>query len=172
LRLVAKSEKRKKGKEKGAKKAAKAAKKAAKRSRGGAKAKAPAKARKASSLDALAKRIVAATQSGELDLRELYAEGCVSVEASGDTANGIAGLEQKLARWQTMQTGTRWKPRHVWTSGNTICIEWDAEVDLRDGRTVPLPEVAIHEVKDGKIVSERYYYNPLALAPAAAGSAT
>lgn len=170
---MAKSDKKqKKSKKKAAKKAAKAAKKSAKRSGRGAKAKASAKAGKASSLDALAKRIVAATQGGEFDLRELYAEDCVSVEAAGDTATGIAGLEQKLARWQTMQTGTRWKPRHVWTGGDTICIEWDAEVDLRDGRTVPLPEVAIHQVKDGKIVSERYYYNPLALAPAAsAGSA-
>jgi hypothetical protein len=30
---------------------------------------------------------------------------------------------------------------------------------------VSLPEVAVHEVKNGKIATERYYYNPMALAP-------
>ena len=43
--------------------------------------------------------------------------------------------------------------------------ELDAEVKLRDGRLVSLQETAVHDVRDGKIVSERYYYNPMALAP-------
>ena len=38
---------------------------------------------------------------------------------------------------------------------------------MRDGRTVQLTEVAVHEIKDGKIQSERYYYDPSALAPPA-----
>jgi ketosteroid isomerase-like protein len=36
---------------------------------------------------------------------------------------------------------------------------------MRDGRTVKLQETAVHEIKNGKIQSERYYYNPAALAP-------
>ena len=39
---------------------------------------------------------------------------------------------------------------------------------LRGGPTVPMREVGIHEVKNGKIVAERYYYNPAAMAPPAA----
>jgi ketosteroid isomerase-like protein len=57
------------------------------------------------------------------------------------------------------------KARNVWTGRNTICIEWDSTVTTRDGRTVKLNETAIHEIKNGKIQSERYYYNPAALAP-------
>jgi hypothetical protein len=30
-----------------------------------------------------------------------------------------------------------------------------------------MPEVAVHEIKGGRIARERYYYNPMALAPAA-----
>jgi ketosteroid isomerase-like protein len=66
-----------------------------------------------------------------------------------------------------MQKGTRWKARNIFTGRNVICIEWDAEVTLRDGRVVKLPEVAIHEIAGGKIARERYYYNPLAFTPSA-----
>jgi ketosteroid isomerase-like protein len=119
-----------------------------------------------SDLEALARRIVRATQNTALfDLRQLYAEGATSREATGDVATGYAGLEAKMKQWESMQTGTTWRPRNVFVKGDTICIEWDATVKLRDGRTVSLPEVAVHEVKNGKIATERYYYNPLALAP-------
>jgi ketosteroid isomerase-like protein len=124
------------------------------------------KAARAPDLGAFARRIVRAAQDPALfQLRDLYAEGVVSREATGDVATGFAGLEAKNARWEQMQERTEWKPRKVLSDGNAICIEWDATVHLRDGRVVPFAEVAIHEVRDGKIVSERYYYNPMALAP-------
>jgi hypothetical protein len=34
-----------------------------------------------------------------------------------------------------------------------------------------MKEVAIHQVKNGKIVSERYYYNPASLQPASGEAA-
>jgi hypothetical protein len=30
---------------------------------------------------------------------------------------------------------------------------------------VKLPEIAVHKIKNGKIQDERFYYNPMALAP-------
>lgn len=123
-------------------------------------------ARAGSSVDALARRIVRATNLETFPLRELYAEDCLSEEATGEVARGIAGLEDKLKRWEQMQSGTRWKARNVWTRGNTICIEWDADVHLRDGRTVQLREIGVHEIRNGKIAAERFYYNPMQLAPA------
>ena len=108
------------------------------------------KAPRGADLLGFARKIVRATQDPALfELRDLYAEGAVSREATGDVATGFAALEQKLARWEAMQDRTEWKPRKVFSDGNAICIEWDATVHLRDG----------------KIVSERFYYNPMALAP-------
>jgi ketosteroid isomerase-like protein len=136
-------------------------------------ARAPARAAKpkaavGSALAAFARKIVRATQDPSLlDLRELYAEGCVSREATGNVDTGLAGLEAKNRRWEAMQERSEWKPRKVWSDGNAICIEWDATVHMRDGRVVPFAEVAVHEVRDGKIVAERFYYNPMALAPQA-----
>jgi ketosteroid isomerase-like protein len=137
---------------------------AARRGKRAAASKRPAAA---ASLDALARKIVKATNDPNYPFAEFYAADVVSREATGEVFRGLAGLEQKGRNWESMQMGTTWKARNVFVKGNTICIEWDARVTLRDGRTVDMPEVALHEVRDGKIVSERYYYNPLLLAPPA-----
>jgi hypothetical protein len=131
--------------------------------------KSPARKRAAApSLESLARKIVRMTQKPNFapaDLSALYTEDCTSQEASGQIALGLDGLEDKLKWWEQMQSGTTWKATNVWVGPKTICIEWDATVNVRDGRTVNLHEVAIHEIKDGKIQKERFYYNPTALAP-------
>ena len=142
----------------------KAAKKKPARRRAG-KARAKAKKPAGGGIEALARKIVRATNVTEFPLRAFYTEDAVSEEATGDVSRGIAGLEDKLKRWEQMQSGTKWKARNVWTRGNTICIEWDAAVTMRDGRTVQLREIGVHEIKGGKIKAERFYYNPMQLAP-------
>jgi ketosteroid isomerase-like protein len=132
-----------------------------------AKKAAPKKAA-ASGLEALAKKIVRMSQLpsfGAAEIRELYNPDAVSVEASGATSVGYAGLEEKMKGWEQMTSSMVSTPRNVWTGRNTICIEWDSTVTTRDGRTVKLQETAVHEIKNGRIQSERYYYNPAALAP-------
>lgn len=121
-------------------------------------------------LISLAQKIIRMTQGpsfGAAEIRELYQPDARSIEASGATAQGHAGLEEKMKGWEQMTAGMDSAPRNVWTGPHTICIEWDSTVTMRDGRTVRLHEVAVHEIKDGKIQSERYYYDPSALAPPA-----
>jgi ketosteroid isomerase-like protein len=122
----------------------------------------------ATSLDALARKFVRATQKPEaFVVADLYAPDCVSIEAAGNTDRGHAGIEEKGKRWAAMQKSSQWKARNIFTGKNVICIEWEAQVTLNDGRVVTLPEVAVHEIKNGKIARERFYYNPMALAPSA-----
>jgi hypothetical protein len=117
-------------------------------------------------LDALARRILRVTSDpSKFSIQELYAVDCQSMEANGEVDHGHEGIEKKLQRWEQMQKGVKWKARNVFLGKGVICIEWDAEVTLNDGRTAKLPEVAVHEIKDGRIVRERYYYNPMALMP-------
>ena len=117
-------------------------------------------------LEALARKIVRATvDPTKFSVPELYTADCVSEEAAGPASQGHAGIEQKLRQWESMQRGTKWKARHVVLGRNAICIEWDAEVTMNDGRVVKLPEVAIHEIKGGNIARERFYYNPTLLGP-------
>jgi hypothetical protein len=120
----------------------------------------------AQGLDALVRKIVRVTSDpSKFVIHELYTPDCESVEPGGDVERGHEGIEKKLQRWEQMQKGVRWKTRSVFTGKNIICIEWDAEVTLNDGRTVKLLEVAIHEIKGGKIARERYYYNPMSMMP-------
>jgi hypothetical protein len=97
----------------------------------------------------------------------LYSPDIVSTEASFDVARGLEGLAEKAKSWQQMQEGVTWKARNVCLDprSGTICIEWDGEVKLRGGPTMPITEMAIHHVKNGKIVEERFYYNPAVLVP-------
>jgi len=122
----------------------------------------------APSLESVARKMVRMTQLpsfGRAELKALYTDDCTSEEGTGQVARGIAGLEEKLKNWEQMQSSTSWKPRNVWVGRSTVCIEWDATVNLRDGRTVSLREIGVHEIKNGKIQNERFYYNPMALAP-------
>ena len=151
-------------KKKGSSKKRSAKKPAKKQSRKKGGAKKPA----AASLDALARKIVRMTQNpnlAEVEVLALYDPDCTSQEGAGNVDRGHAGLQEKNKRWAQMQTGTTWKATNVWVGPRTICIEWDATVNTRDGRTVKFHEVAIHEIKSGKIQDERFYYNPMALAP-------
>lgn len=126
----------------------------------------PAKKAASNSIEATAKRILAATfDPRKFVIADLYTTDCVSQEAGGDAQHGHAGIEAKGKQWEQMQKGTKWTARNVFVRGNTICIEWDCRVTLNDGRTVGMPEVAVHEIRGGKIARERYYYNPTALMP-------
>jgi hypothetical protein len=143
-----------------------AAKKARKPARKAAKAKRPDPS---AALAAFARKMIKMTSDPGADFSTIYAENVVSEEASGQTWHGLSGLAEKGKGWEQMQEGTEWKTRCVALDprSGVVCIEWDARVKLRGGPTVPMREVAIHEVKNGKIVAERYYYNPASMAPPA-----
>jgi ketosteroid isomerase-like protein len=147
------------------KKAPKSRKKVARKGKSRPKAARARKPSRGASIEALARKIVRATSLPVFPMRDLYTDDAVSEEATGTVSRGIAQLEEKLKSWEQMQSGTKWKARNVWCRGNTICIEWDAEVTMRDGRIVSLREIGVHEMRGGKIAAERFYYNPMALAP-------
>lgn len=133
----------------------------------------PARKKAAKSIsgpEAVARKIVQATlDPSKFQIEDLYAENCTSLESGGGPpAEGHEGLRQKMEMWEQMQDGTTWRARNVFVKGNTVSIEWDCDVKLKDGRSVSFSEVAVHQVKGGKIVSERYYYDPAQLAPPAA----
>ncbi|HXZ85938.1 MAG TPA: nuclear transport factor 2 family protein [Myxococcota bacterium] len=139
------------------------AKKGAARARG-----AGSRAPRPTPTEELAKRIVAAMDDEfNIDLGKFYTEDAVSEEPAGGTVTGLQSLRSKLAGWLAGLRSATWKARHVFVSGKTIAIEWEADVTFKDGRQLKLREVAIHEVRGDKICAERYYYDPRALMPPA-----
>jgi ketosteroid isomerase-like protein len=114
---------------------------------------------------ALAQRIVdlTATHNDEAAFA-LYAENVESVEPGMPPQVGIDALKQKFAMWRSMTTDSTWRARTVCVDGNTIVIEWQSRVTwAATGQQSDLHEVAIHEVENGKIVRERFYYDRAAM---------
>ena len=128
-------------------------------------------ARRISPAEALAKKLLRITNELQnADLSEIYAQECSSIEPGAGPAahvQGLPALEEKIQNWLSMVESEHWSARNVLVKGNTICIEWQAELKMRDGRVLTLDEVAVHEVRGGKIVAERFYYDPSVLAPPA-----
>jgi ketosteroid isomerase-like protein len=95
----------------------------------------------------------------------LYAADVQSLEPGQPATAGIEAIKQKFAGWHAMAPQATWRARSVMVDGNTIAIEWEGDVTFATGKQAVLNEVAIHEVENGKIVRERFYYDRTALQP-------
>ncbi len=118
-------------------------------------------------LRALAQRIIDVTVANdEAGMFALYDPAIESQEANNPPVQGIEGLRAKFAQWGEMVSDGAFLPRSVAADGKTIVIEWDGRVTLRSsGRLVEMREIAVHEIEGGRIVRERFYYDPSALQP-------
>src|SRR5258708_7971110 len=113
--------------------ARKPAVKSAARKKGKGAARAPS--RRPTPTEELAKRLVAALDDEfSLDLRKISTEDAVSEETAGGTTTGLRSLRSKLAGWLAGLRSEKWKARNVFVSGKAICIEWDADIVMKDGR--------------------------------------
>ncbi len=123
----------------------------------------------------IARKIVRMTKDhSKLKIEELYAENCVSQEPNQpEPALGHEGRRTKDEYWDSFQDSGKadWNARNIWIKGNTICIEWDAKIVTHEGQSLRFQEVAVHEVKGGKIVAERFYFDSAALQPPAQAAA-
>jgi ketosteroid isomerase-like protein len=116
---------------------------------------------------ALAQRIVDLTVRHEDEgALALYADNIESVEQGMPPGVGMDAIRQKFKMWRATVSDSTWRARNVWVDGNTIIVEWTGRVTFTaTGRQADLNEVAIHEVQNGKIVRERFYYDRSALQP-------
>ncbi|MDG2305895.1 MAG: nuclear transport factor 2 family protein [Candidatus Binatia bacterium] len=112
----------------------------------------------------IARSIVTSTSVvDEKRMMALYSESIESEEVAGGNrpALGIEALKQKGEDWNKRVSDARWHARNLWCDGQTVIIEWEAQLAMKPGgRKVLHREVAIHEVRNGKIVRERFYYDP------------
>lgn len=146
--------------------AAKASRKPAAKRKAPAARPAGASAATSPAMRALAQRIIDVTLADDDEsIMGLYAAGIESSEAGQPPTVGIDALRGKLAGWRNMVSDSHFEPRRVLVDGNTIAIQWVGRVTLTaSGRQAELHEVAVHEIRDGKIVREAFFYNPAALA--------
>ena len=115
---------------------------------------------------ALARRIIDVSLGGDDEaILKLYANDIESSEAGQPPQVGIDALRQKFAGWRSMTTDNVFEPRRVLVDGNVVVIEWVGRVTLAaTGKQIELHEVALHEMKNGKIAREAFFYNPAVFA--------
>jgi ketosteroid isomerase-like protein len=115
----------------------------------------------------LAQRIIDVTLSNDDEATlSLYAPDIESVEMGQPPMHGIDAIRQKFAGWRNMVSEAHFSPGRVCIDGNSIVIEWIGDVVLAgSGKKATLHEIALHEIRDGKIAREAFFYNPAALAP-------
>lgn len=112
----------------------------------------------------IADRFYALAQQGNFDQiqEELYGENVKSIEPAHSNWQNVQGLEQvkeKGRQWQDsveeMHSGYTNKPE---VAGNFFTCAMGMDVTVKDQGRIKMDEIAVYEVKDGKIVLEQFFF--------------
>jgi len=94
---------------------------------------------------------------------ELYADNAVSIEPESSpgmkTVQGIDAIKQKGIQFQDMieemHGGYSGEPQ---IAGNHFAVAIGMDVTMKGQARSKMDEIAVYEVKDGKIVKEQFFY--------------
>lgn len=96
-------------------------------------------------------------------INELYHDGVISREIEGmpmEKVEGIEAVRGKTAHWystvEEIHGGTISDPI---VTGNFFAITMDMDVTYKEHGRVMMNEIGVYQVKDGKIISEQFFYN-------------
>jgi len=112
----------------------------------------------------VADRFFALSQEGKFDqiLEELYDDNVTSVEPPGSTWQNVQGLDkvkEKAMQWQTkieeMHGGYTNQPQ---AAGNYFVCTMGMDVTIKGQPRMKMDEVALYEVRDGKIILEQFFF--------------
>ena len=118
--------------------------------------------------EAVAKRLVELCRKGEHEQaqRELYASDAVSIEMPGAPAGAMGdtkGLEaiyekgrQFAAMVETMHGGSVSDPV---VAGNWFSVSMSMDVTFKGRGREQMSEICVYHVRDGKVVSEQFFYD-------------
>jgi ketosteroid isomerase-like protein len=118
--------------------------------------------------EAVAKRLVELCRKGEYEQaqRELYAQDAVSMEMPGlppgalGDAHGLAAIYEKGRQWkamvETVHSGFVSDPV---VAGNWFSVTASLDITLKGRGRVQMAEICVYRVRDGKVVSEQFFYD-------------
>lgn len=95
-------------------------------------------------------------------LESLYGDDIVSREMPGfpnEVTEGIKAVYQKSEDW--FSNVAEWHGGELsdpLIAGNHFTTKATMDVSFKDGSRVKMEEIAIYEVKDGKVVKEQFFY--------------
>lgn len=96
-------------------------------------------------------------------MREYYDDDVVMEEPhSGQTKGLVANLEREQRFLDSVKQFTRFDVRHRVAGDGVTFYEAEMGWESTDGTHVLLQQVAVATWRDGRIIHERYYYDPRA----------
>ncbi len=114
----------------------------------------------------VADRLVSLCRTGQWGQAqdELYADHAVSIEPEGSpwgVAEGLAAIKEKGKKWaemvEEMHGGEVGDPV---VAGNHFCCSMSNDATFKGMGRMQFEELCVYEVADGKIVSERFFFEP------------
>jgi hypothetical protein len=113
----------------------------------------------------VANRFNEMAQTGQWDKiqEELYAENAVSIEpahAQGlQSVEGLAAIKQKGQMFQSMVEEMHGGYSHApQVAGNHFSVAMGMDVTMKGMGRTNMEEIAVYQVKDGKIVKEQFFF--------------
>lgn len=117
------------------------------------------------SVQEIAARLTELCRQGKYDIaqKELYSKDAESFEPVGSpglqTVKGLDAIIEKGNQFQRMieevHSSTVSEPI---IAGNTFAVAAVLDLTLKGMGRVPMEELAVYEVKDGKVVKEQFFY--------------
>jgi hypothetical protein len=113
----------------------------------------------------VAEKLVAYCREGKnIDaINELYADGIVSRESKGSPHELVEGKEGVIAKnqgwYESVSEVHSASISDAIVTGNFFAVTMEMDVTYKDYGRVVMNEVAVYEAKDGKVISEQFFYN-------------
>jgi hypothetical protein len=109
----------------------------------------------------IAEEIVKLIREGKNKLAKdtFYADDIVSIEGNGYRLEGIEAVHQKSIDWmeQLSEVHSASVSDPI-ISTDHFAINIKMDISYKNGHRAVMDEIAVYEVKDGKIVSEQFFF--------------
>lgn len=113
----------------------------------------------------VANRLVEICRTGQYGaaLNELYSPHAVSIEPEGSpgetVARGIDALKAKGKQWEeSVEAVHSSEVSDPIVAGNFFACTMSLDITFKGMGRMPMDEVCVYEVQDGKVVSEQFFY--------------
>lgn len=118
------------------------------------------------STEQIADQLVEFCRTGEFDKAydKLFAKNAVAIEPEDSQmpvkrVEGIPAFKQKDKQFHEMVKEIHGsKVSDPLVAADHIAFTFDMDVTMKDGKRTNMSEVAVYKVKDGKIVSQQFFY--------------
>jgi len=113
----------------------------------------------------IATRLADLCRTGEFETayKELYAPECVSIEPKGaqmEVCNGLEEMAAKGKAWnESMEEFHGSSVGEPIVAGDHFSMTMTMDATFKEIGREKMNELCVYEVKDGKIISEQFFYN-------------